>query len=82
MARDAVVEGEAAGEAAGGPGTQALAGPAQAPLDVAEVVFQGIDGRFELPPQLLEAPLPFPQQILDALAPGRRGAGRGIAHPQ
>lgn len=82
VARGAVVKGEAAGETAGGFGAQTFAGPPQTALDVAEVVLQRTGGRLQLSPQLLEAPLPFPQKVLDALALGRGGAGLGIAHSQ
>jgi hypothetical protein len=72
VAGGALVEGEAAGEAAGGVDAQPRGAAAEAPLDVAEILFQGARGGFELPPQLLEPPLPRAQEIDDPL-PERRG---------
>lgn len=72
VAGGALAEGEAAGEAAGGVDAQPLGAPAEAPLDVAEILFQEAGGGFELPPQLLESPLPCPQEVDDPLAE-RRG---------
>jgi hypothetical protein len=72
VAGGALAEGEAAGEAAGGVDAQPLGAPPEAPLDVAEVLFQEAGGGFELPPQLLEPPLPCPQEVDDPLAE-RRG---------
>ena len=68
----ALAEGEAAGEAAGGVDAQPRGAAAEAPLDVAEVLFQDASGGFQLPPQLLEPPLPRAQEIDDPL-PERRG---------
>jgi hypothetical protein len=68
----ALAEGEAAGEAAGGVDAQALGAPAEAPFDVAEILFQETGGGFQLPPQLLEPPLPCAQEVDDPLAE-RRG---------
>jgi hypothetical protein len=72
VAGGALAEGEAAGEAAGGVDAQALGASAEAPLDVAEILFQEAGGGFELPPQLLEPPLPRAQEVDDPLAE-RRG---------
>jgi hypothetical protein len=72
MAGGALAEGEAAGEAAGRVDAQSGGAPPQAPLDVAEILFQETGGRLELPPQLLEPPLPRPQEVDDPLAE-RRG---------
>lgn len=82
MPGDAVVEDKAAGKAAGGIAPQPLPAPPHPTLDVAKVVFERADGRLQLPPQLLEAPLPLPQEILDTLALRRRGARLGISHAQ
>jgi hypothetical protein len=77
MAGGALAEDEAAGEAAGGLDHQAGGAPAEAPLDVAEVLLEETDGSFQLPSELLEAPLPLLQQLDDALAQGR-GFTRGV----
>ena len=72
MAGGALAEGEAAGEAAGGVDAQTLGAPTEAPLDVAEILFQEPRRGFQLPPQLLESPLPRAQEVDDPLAE-RRG---------
>ena len=72
VAGGALLEGEAAGEAAGGVDAQPRGAPAEAPLDMAEILFQEAGGGFELPPQLLEPPLPRAQEVDDPLAE-RRG---------
>src|SRR5947199_1884457 len=72
MAGGALAEGEAAGEAAGGVDAQTLGAPMEAPLDVAEILFENSRRGFQLPPQLLEPPLPRAQEVDDPLAE-RRG---------
>jgi len=72
VAGGALAEDEAAGEAAGGIDAQPLGAPPEAPLDVAEILFQEACRGFQLPPQLLESPLPRPQEVDDPLAE-RRG---------
>lgn len=72
VAGGALAEDEAAGEAAGGIDAQPLGAPPEAPLDMAEVLFQEPRRGFQLPPQLLEPPLPCAQEIDDPLAE-RRG---------
>ena len=78
MAGSAFAEGEAAAEAAGGLDPEAfgaVATVAEAPLDVAEVLFQGTDRHLELPPELLEAQL-LPAEDVDDLLPGGLGRSR------
>ena len=72
VAGGALAEGEAAGEAAGGVDAQPLGAPPEAPLDVAEILLQNPRRSLQLPPQLLEPPLPCAQEIDDPLAE-RRG---------
>lgn len=72
VAGGALAEGEAAGEATGGVDAQPLGAPAEAPLDMAEILFQEAGGGLELPPQLLEPPFPRAQEVDDPLAE-RRG---------
>src|SRR3954452_10611316 len=72
MAGGALEEGEAEGEAAGGVDAQPLGPPPEAPLDVAEILLQNPRRSFQLPPQLLEPPLPCAQEVDDPLAE-RRG---------
>lgn len=71
----AVGEGEAAGEAARRIDPQAGVTAAQAPLDVAEIVFEDPRRDFQLAPQLLEAQLAFVKTVDDPL-PHRLGGGR------
>ena len=61
MAGGALAEDETAGEAAGGLDAQPFRAPPQAALDMAEVVLQDARRRLQLPPQLLEPPLPRSQ---------------------
>jgi hypothetical protein len=72
VAGGALSEDEAAGEAAGGIDAQPLGAPPEAPLDMAEILFQEACRGFQLPPQLFEPPLPRPQEVDDPLAE-RRG---------
>ena len=81
VAGGALAEDETAGEAAGGLDRPARGAPAEAPLDVAEILLQDAGGHLQLAPQLLEAPLPRRQQIGDALAQGGGGfRSSGIVH--
>jgi hypothetical protein len=77
VAGGALAEDEAAGEAAGGLDRQAGGAPAEAPLDVPEILLQEAGGSLELPPELLKAPLPPLQELDDALAQSR-GFARGV----
>jgi len=82
VAGGALAEDEAAGEAAGGLDRQARGTPAEAPLDVPEILLQDAGGRLQLAPERLETPLPRRQQIGDALAQGRGGfrSSRVVVH--
>jgi hypothetical protein len=81
VAGGALAEDEAAGDAAGGLDRQACGTPAEAPLDVAEILLQDAGGHLQLAPELLKAPLPRLQKVGDALAQGRGGfRSSGIVH--
>jgi hypothetical protein len=81
VAGGTLAEDEAAGEAAGGLDRQARGTPAEAPLDVPEILLQNTGGHLQLAPELLEAPLPRFQQVGDALAQGRGGfRSSGVVH--
>lgn len=81
VAGGALAEDEAAGDAAGRVDLQAPAVPLEAALDVPEVVLQGAGGDLQLPPQVLEPPLPSPQELVQPLAHRRGGLGSfGIVH--
>lgn len=81
VAGGALAEDEAAGKAAGGLDRQAHGTPAEAPLDVPEILLQNTGGHLQLAPELLEAPLPRLQQLGDALAQGRGGfRSLGVVH--
>lgn len=73
-----VGEGEAAGEAAGLLHPQTGVAAAQAPLDVAEILFKDPGRDLELAPQLLEAQLARMETVDDPL-PHRLGRGRIIS---
>jgi hypothetical protein len=81
VAGGAFAEDKAAGEAAGGLYRQARGTPAEAPLDMPEILLQDAGRHLQLAPELLKAPLPRRQQIGDALAQGRGGfRSSGIVH--
>lgn len=84
VAGGALAEGEAAGEAAGGVDAQPLGAPLEAPLDVAEILLQDPGWSLQLPPQLLEPPLPCAQEIDDPLAErhGRFESRVWVVHDQ
>ena len=74
----AVLEGEAAGNAAGRLGAQPAGAAPQAALDMAEVVLHDPRRQIELAPELLEGELAAGEEVDDPL-PGGLGGGRFAA---